>query len=112
MIKKVGKVIQQIIIILLDSVIRLVHLTILSALGLIILIMGLSSLLLPTFGLFRAFGADKIPILWDDFQVPIILSIPIGLFFGIICALITWISLRGIMKCFDWVSKNKGSNKK
>lgn len=111
MIKKVGIFIQQIITILMDSVIGLIHLAILSALGFITFIMGFCTILMPIFGLVRAFGARKIFVLWDNFQVPTILGVPIGLFFGIVFALITWISFRSLMKYFNWLAKKKGTNK-
>lgn len=107
MIKKVGKLIQQIIKILFDSALGFIHLSILLALSSIILVMGLCTILMPIFGLFRSFGAEMIFTLWDDFQVPTILGVPIGLFIGIISAVITWISFRNLVKYFDWITKKR-----
>ena len=107
MIKTIWKVISHMATILLSAILGICHLVILTSLGLIGLITGICTLLMPIFGLLRAFGAEKIFMIWDDMQVPTILGLPTGIFLGMICASITWLSLRYFMKYFHFISRNK-----
>ena len=107
MIKTIWKVILHLGTILYSSIMGIFHLVILTSLGLIGLITGICTLLMPIFGLLRAFGAEKIFMIWDDMQVPTILGLPTGIFLGMICASIAWLSLRFFMKYFHFISRNK-----
>ena len=103
MIKTIWKVISHMATILFSAILGICHLVILTSLGLIGLITGICTLLMPIFGLLRAFGAEKIFIIWDDMQVPTILGLPTGIFLGMICASITWLCLRLFMKYFHFI---------
>lgn len=107
MIKTIWKVILHLGTILYSSIMGIFHLVVLTSLGLVGLITGICTLLMPIFGLLRAFGAEKIFIIWDGMQVPTILGLPTGIFLGMICASIAWLSLRLFMKYFHFISKNK-----
>jgi hypothetical protein len=107
MIKTAFKVISNMCTILFSSIIGICHLVILIFLGLIGLITGICTLLMPIFGLLRAFGTEKIFIIWDDFHVPAILGLPTGIFLGMICASISWLCFRAFMKYFFSISRNK-----
>ena len=107
MIKTIWKVISHLGTLLYSSIMGIFHLVILTSLGLIGLITGICTLVMPIFGLLRAFGAKKIFMIWDDMQVPTILGLPTGIFLGMICASIAWLSLRFFMKYFHFISRNK-----
>ncbi len=76
MIKQIGKVISPMISILLTSILGICHLVVLSSLGLIGVVTGILTLLMPIFGLLSAFGMENIFIIWNDIQVPRMLGLP------------------------------------
>ena len=112
MIKTIGNVVTHMAAILFSAILGIFHLVILLSLGLIGVVTGICTLLMPIFGLLRGLGAEKIFIIWEDIQVPTILGLPTGIFLGLICASISWLSLRAFMKYFHFISRNKHDSTK
>ncbi len=112
MIKTIWKVISQMVTILFSSILGICHLVILISLGLIGVITGICTVVMPIFGLLRGFGAEKIFIIWEGMQVPTLLGLPTGIILGMICASISWLSIRVLMKYLRFISKHKQNSTK
>src|SRR6478672_10861363 len=69
MIKQIGKVISSIISILFSSIVGICHLVVLTSLGLIGVIAGILTCLMPILGLLSIFSMENIFIIWNDIQV-------------------------------------------
>ena len=105
MIKEIGKIISSMISILFSSIVGICHLVVLTSLGLIGVIAGILTCLMPILGLLSIFGMENIFIIWNDIQVPGILGLPTGIFLGIILAGFSWICFCAFLKYFRWISK-------
>ncbi|MFB5285174.1 hypothetical protein [Peribacillus sp. Hz7] len=107
MIALIGRVISQMVSIFFSSIMVFGHAVILAALGVMGVFTELCTLLMPILGLLRAFGMENIFIIKDEVQGSSLVSLPIGMFLGIICALLSWLSFRTLMKYFRWISKEE-----
>ncbi|USK60047.1 hypothetical protein [Peribacillus asahii] len=107
MIAFIGRIISRVVSTFFSSIMVACHVVILAVLGLMGVFTGLCTLLIPILGLLRAFGTENIFIIKDEIQGSILASLPIGMFLGIICALLSWLSFRTLMKYFRWISKEE-----
>ncbi|MFJ8260129.1 hypothetical protein ACIQ4Z_23545 [Peribacillus asahii] len=107
MIALIGRIIFRVVSSFFSSIMVFCHAVILAVLGLMGVFTGLCTLLMPILGLLRAFGIENIFIIKDEIQGFSIVSLPIGMFLGIICALLSWLSFHTLMKYFRWISKGE-----
>jgi len=107
MIALIGRIIYRVVSIFFSLIMAACHVVILAVLGLMGVFTGLCTLLMPILGLLRAFGTENIFIIKDEIQGSSLVSLPIGMFLAIICALLSWLSFRILMKYFRWISKGE-----
>ncbi|RID81717.1 hypothetical protein D1953_19955 [Peribacillus asahii] len=107
MIALIGRIISRMVSIFFSSIMVFGHVVILAVLGLMGVVTGLCTLLMPILGLLRAFGMENIFIIKDEIQGSSLVNLPVGMFLGIICAVLSWLSFRILMKYLRLISKEE-----